>query len=133
MNTNAIIHASEKLYTVTKRAAVSDDRDARHIEIVERFKRLGTTLGKIAVPSDRPDWLKVHENVAMLHTAAVVADERRQATFTHAGSEAALVTSLHALAAVLGFTLADAGVAAEDAVNDDAAMAAVEGVKVAAE
>lgn len=126
MNTPAIIHASEKLYTVTKRAAVSDDRDARHIEIVERFKRLATTLGKVATQFRTPDWMAVHEAVVHLHTEAVQADERRQATFAHVGSEAALVTSLHSLAAALGFVLADAATAAEDAANDDAAAAAVE-------
>lgn len=133
MNTTAIIHACEKLYTVTKRAAVSDDADARRIEIVERFKRLATTLGKVASPFDRPNWMKVHEAVVHLHTEAVQADERRQATFAHAGSEAALVTSLHALAAVLGFTLADADAAVSDDAYDDAARSRVEGEQIVRE
>jgi hypothetical protein len=127
MNTIAIIHASEKLYTATKRAAVSDDRDARHIEIVERFRRLATTLGKVATQFRTPDWMSVHERVVHLHTEAVQADERRMATFSHAGSEAALVTSLHALAATLGFILhpVDADIGAAD-LDDETAMAAVE-------
>jgi predicted NAD-dependent protein-ADP-ribosyltransferase YbiA (DUF1768 family) len=126
MQTAPVIHACEKLYTLTKRAAVSDDRDARRAEVIARFEIMATVLGKIATRFRAPDWMRVHEAVVHCHTEAVQADERRQATFAHAGSEAALVTSMHALAAVLGFTLADAATAAEDAANDDAAAAAVE-------
>lgn len=128
MNALTIIRTTERLYTLTKRAAVSDDRDTRRADIVARFRDMCTALGKIAMPKLSRDWMAVHEAVVHLHTEAVQADERRMATFAHAGSEAALVTSLHALAAVLGFTLADAATAAED----DAAQAAVEGEKLEA-
>jgi hypothetical protein len=132
MNTPAIIFQAERLYTLTKRAAVSDDRDARRAEIVERFQRLATILGKIATKFREPEWMNVHERVVFLHTEAVQADERRQATFVHAGSEMALLTALHALAAALGFVLhdvdADTGSADAEAdeAHDDAAMASVE-------
>ena len=55
----------------------------------------------------------------------------RSRTFAHAGTEAALLTQMIGFAAVLGFTLADAATASEDA-GDDAAMSAVEGSKLQA-
>jgi len=114
MNALTIIRTTERLYTITKRAAVSDDRDTRRAEIVARFKDMCTALGKIASPKLSRDWVAVHDAVVLLHTEAVQADERRQATFAHAGSEAALVTSLYALASALGFVVSDAATAAQD-------------------
>lgn len=133
MNTAIIIRHCEKLWTLTKRPGLSDDRDARRADIVAQFEAMCTDLGKIATKLIGRDWDHVHERVHFLHTEAVWAEERRVGTFTQVGSETALVTSLHSLAAVMGFTLADAATAAtaaEDGAirerDDRAAMAAVE-------
>lgn len=123
MRTRLIIRATEKLYTLTKRAAVSERYQDHRERALVVFEDLATNLGKIATRIGAPDWLMVMEKVHFLHTEAVQAEERRSGTFTHIGSETALVTSLHALAAVLGYALADI----EAAADDDAALAAVEG------
>lgn len=129
LDTTKIIAATEKLYTLTKRAAVSDCRDVRRDEVLGRFRLLATDLSKLVDAIGRPDWETAHEAVVNLHTAACVAEERRLAPFTHLGSETAVLTNLHALAAILGFALSDAATARVDP-DDIDAMTAVEGVEV---
>ena len=134
LDTAKIIHATEKLYTLTKRSAVSDCRDIRRDEVLGRFRLMATELGNLVDSVARPDWEMAHEAVVHLHTAACMAEERRLAPFTHLGSETAVLTNLHALAAILGFALSDAATARVDG-DDIDAMSSVEGndMRVAAE
>lgn len=125
MNTTAIITASERMLTLSKRAIVSDDRDTRRNAILGVFGKLATDMGKIAVSIGTPNWGGVVMAAYDLHTEACNADERRCGTFAHAPSEMALVGTLHGFAAVLGFTLADAATADIDH-DDEAAQEAVE-------
>ena len=128
MNAARIITTSERIMTLAKRAIVSDDRDTRRKAIVIEFEAMATDLGKIASPADRPNWGGVVMASYDLHTAAVEADERRCSTFTHLGSEMALVGKLSVFAAVLGFQIEDAATAPIPApVDDTDAMCAVEG------
>lgn len=126
MNTTKIIHATEKLDTICIRLARPADQDARRAELIEAFKAMCTDIGKIATEFRRPDWHHLQVRMHDLRWAAAQADEARVATFAQVGTEAALVTSLHSFAAVLGFVLADAATAPVDGFDDDAAMAAVE-------
>lgn len=127
LSTAPIISATEKLYTLVKRAQVSTHRDDHRDAIIETFKALCTDLGKLAVEFRRPDWMRAHIAIVDLHSAAISDEEARCGTFTLIGAELALVTSLHSLAANLGFLLEDAATAPVHA-DDDAARAAVEGV-----
>ena len=111
MNTQAIIRCTERLYTLVKRASVSTNRDDHREAIMARFSDLASDLGKLVTVMGRPDWQRVHLQLVDLHSAAVHADEARTGTFAHIGSETALLTSLHAFAATLGFTLSDAATA----------------------
>lgn len=132
MNTLSIIRHTERLDTICIRLARPADQDQRRQDLVVAFERMATELGKIASPCGRPDWHRVQTAMHNLRWAAVHADEARVATFAQLGTEAALVGSLHAFAAVLGLTLADAATAATDELDDDLAMAAVEGGKLEA-
>jgi hypothetical protein len=125
MNTRRIIRASERIMTLAKRAIVSDDQDTRRDQILSCFCNLASDLDKMVDVAGRPNWGGVVMASYDLHTAACNAEERRSGTFAHAGSEMALVGSLHAFAAVLGFTLSDAGTAPTDT-EDEAAQMAVE-------
>jgi hypothetical protein len=118
VNTKAIIRATERMLTLAKRAAVSEDRDTRRAELVAVFSRLATDMGKVITTFRAVNWENVGLQTAIhaLHTEAVQADERRCGTFTHLGSETAVLTNLHALAAVLGFVLSDAATAFEEIV-----------------
>jgi hypothetical protein len=110
LNTRTIIRATERMLTLAKRAAVSEDRDTRRAELVAVFSRLATDMGKVITAFRAVNWENVGLQTAIhaLHTEAVQADERRCGTFTHLGSETAVLTNLHALAATLGFILSDA-------------------------
>tara|TARA_R110000851_G_C13100092_1_gene568105 strand:+ start:6598 stop:7005 length:408 start_codon:yes stop_codon:yes gene_type:complete len=125
MNHTQIIAHAERLYTISKRVAVSDDAQARRDDLVVEFGSLATEIGKIAQRRWKPDWTRVQMAIVDLHSAAVYADERRSGTFVRLGDETVLVTSLAALAACLGFVLDDAATAPTDE-HDEAAMAAVE-------
>lgn len=124
MNTDTIIRATEKLYTLTKRLSYAEDRDGCRADIIDTFKAMATDLGKLAVPELMPDWLRVHLASMDLHSAALQAEASRIGTFNQAGCEAALSMSLISLAANLGFIIEDA--------DDDAAMAHVEGARLEA-
>lgn len=126
MNAATIISASERMLTLAKRAIVSDDRDTLRNAILGVFGKMATDIGKMAVSTHPTNWGGVVMAAYDLHTEACNAEERRCGTFAHAPSEMALVGSLHAFAAVLGFELADAATAPADEIEDDAAMAHVE-------
>jgi len=132
MNTARIIQSTERLYTLIKRAAISTNRDDHRDAILGEFEAMCATLGKTASRFKPTDWQRVHLNLVDLHSAAVHADEFRSGSFAHIGSEASLLTSLHAFAAVLGFVLADADPSPihETYLDDHAAMAAVEGHEI---
>lgn len=132
MNTTRIIQSTERLYTLIKRAAISTNRDDHRDAILGEFEAMCAALGKTVTRFKPTDWQRVHLNLVDLHSAAVHADEFRSGSFAHFGSEASLLTSLHAFAAVLGFMLADAGPAPihETILDDHAAMAAVEGHEI---
>lgn len=133
MNTQAIITASERMLTLTRRAAVSDDADARRDQIKADFLRLATELGLIAQWFRPPTWTAWPVAIECLHTEAAQADERRSGTFAHAPSEMALMTTLRAAGMVLGFTLADAATALDEP-EDEAARRYAEGAeRIAAE
>lgn len=129
MNLSDIISATEAMLTLAKRAAVSDDIDARRAELLQRFDAMATDLGKIALRFKPTDWENVQLQVAIhaLHTEAIHADERRSGTFAHLGSETAVLTNLCRLAAVLGYTLEDAATAPVDEPEDIAARIHAEG------
>jgi hypothetical protein len=129
MNTTCIIRHTERLDTIAIRLAYTHDRDARRDELIDAFKAMCTDIGKLATQFRRADWNYIQTRVSELRWNAVKADEARVATFAQVGTEAALVTSLHAFAAVLGFTLADAATASDDTTNpdDETARDAVEG------
>lgn len=131
MNTQAIITASERMLTLTKRAAVSDDADARREQIKSDFLRLATELGLIALWFRPPTWTAWPVVIECLHTEAAQADERRFGTFAHAPSEMALLTTIRAAGMVLGFTLADAATALDEP-EDEAAMVFAEGADLRA-
>jgi hypothetical protein len=129
MNTARVIQSAERLYTLHKRASVSNDRDTRREELIAEFNNLATDLGKIATKFRAPLWKEIGMAVVDLHSVAVHADEGKVGPFVPLGGEMALITQLHSFAAILGFVLADAATADED----DAAMMAVEGMRSAAE
>lgn len=131
MNTAILIRDTERLETICIRLERTSDQERRRKELVFAFEKMATDLGKLAIPYSRPDWGKTHSAVSRLRWAAVQADESRIDTFTHVGAETALVTSLHSLAAALGFILEEAA----GAIHDAKTMVAVEGrdVGVAAE
>lgn len=131
MNAETIIHASERMLTLAKRAIVSDERDTHRTAILGVFGTMSTDLGKIVVAVGIPIWSGVVMAAYDLHTAACNADERRAGAFAHAPSEMALVSALHSFASVLGFRVADAATAPTDT-EDDAAMTAVEGARMEA-
>jgi hypothetical protein len=116
LDTKTIIRATERMLTLAKRAAVSDDRDTRRAELVAVFSRLSADLGKVVTTYRAVNWENVGLQTAIhaLHTEAVQADERHCGTFTHLGSETAVLTNLRALAATLGFVLSDAATATEE-------------------
>lgn len=126
MITETLIRHTEKLDTICYRLMRPADRDQRRTELVKAFEAMATDLGKLAIATDRPNWGAVHGAMMNLRIAAANADESRLDTFAHVGAEAALLTSLYAFASVLGFILDDAATAPAD-VDDDDAMAAVEG------
>lgn len=119
LDTDKIIHACEKLYTQTKRLTYTDDRDGCREQIVDTFKAMATDLGKLAVPDLLQDWSRVHLASMDLHSAAIQAEAARAGTFKHVGCEAALLQSLIAFAAVLGFILEDAATARIDTTPED--------------
>lgn len=129
MNTTIIVAATERLETICHRLARPSDQARLRQELVAGFERLATDLGKLCEPCGRPEWQDVSEAMTKLRWDAVMADESRASTFSHLGTEAALIASLHAFAAVLGFTLADAATARPD---DEDAMRAVEGTQMEA-
>lgn len=110
LDTTKIIRACEKMRTLTMRAAISADRDTHRDAILETFGQLATDLDKIAT-SFRPAEWGIELAVGNLHSAAVYAEETSSETFAPIGGQAALVTSLHAFAATLGFVLSDADTA----------------------
>lgn len=126
MNTALIIRHTERLDTICIRLARPADQEQRRKDLVAAFEKMATELGKIVSPCGRPDWRHLQQTMHNLRWAAVQADEGRISTFAHVGAEMALLTSLRAFAAVLGFTLADAATAPADEIEDDAAMAHVE-------
>lgn len=125
LNTRTIISATERMLTLTRRAAVSDEAHNRHDEIVAAFLDMATECGLFAERIDRPDWVRWNPKLIALHTEASQAEERRCGTFAHAPSEMALLTSLRAAAMVLGFTLSDAATA--DTPEDEIARRYAEG------
>lgn len=127
LNTRTIISATERMLTITLRMAVTDDMDGRRKDLIAAFEAMATDLGKLASSEWPPatNVAHIHEAVQRLHTEAVQADERRCGTFTHLGSETAVLTNLHALAATLGFTLSDAATA--DIPEDEIARRYAEG------
>ena len=128
MNTALILRATERLDTAVIGISYTDDRDADRAGIIELFLGLATDIGKIASPlPGGPDWLRIQRAMHELRWQAVQAHKARSRTFAHAGAEAALVVHLHAFAAVLGFTLADAATAIPDDFDDETARDAIEG------
>ena len=129
LNTRTIISATERMLTITLRMAVTDDMDGRRKDLIAAFETMATDLGKIASSEWHPatNVAHIHDAVRKLHTEAVQADERRCGTFTHLGSETAVLTNLHALAAVLGFVLSDAATA--DIPEDESARRYAEGAE----
>lgn len=127
LDTTKIIRATERMMTAVTRCAVTEERTERRQSVVNLFCMLATDLGKIASPLPRTFWEEhtAFYAVQKLHTEAVQADERRSGTFTHLGSETAVLTNLCALAAVLGFTLSDAATA--DIPEDESARRYAEG------
>lgn len=113
LDTTKIIRATERMLTAVTRCAVTEERTERRQSVVNLFCMLATDLGKIASPLPRTFWEEhtAFYAVQKLHAEAVQADERRSGTFTHLGIETAVLTNLHALAAVLGFVLSDAATA----------------------
>lgn len=134
MNTAAIITASERMLTLSKRAAISNEPDTSRNALLSTFGKMATDIGKIASSFRAPNWSNIDLQSAIyrLHTEAVHADEHRSGTFVHVPSEMALVTALHGLSACLGFVVSDAATAQTDE-HDEAAMAAVEMRQEAAE
>ena len=125
MNTDLIIMACEGMWTATKRAGINSDlKDEHRTHVRAMFDDLATNLELLAEPTgSRPEWEAVHEAVVHLHTAAVTADELRVGSFEHV-SIATVRQRLAVLANTLGYRLEDAATAPLD---DDAALAAVEG------
>lgn len=126
MNHAQLIRHTERLDTIAIRLAYTHDRDARRADLIEAFKVMCTDIGKLATRFRPAEWATMQTHMSELRWNAVKADEARSATFAHVGAEAALLTSLHAFAAVLGFVLADAATAAGEP-EDMEAMSAVEG------
>lgn len=125
LDTQKIIHACERMWTASKRVQFAALRDDHRINLVCTFKVLATDLGKIATQTGRPDWMRVQIAVTDLHSNAIADEEARAGTFTQIGAELRLATSLHALAANLGFTLEDAATA--DIPEDESARRYAEG------
>jgi hypothetical protein len=111
LDTTKITHACEKMLTLTRRAAVSDDAHTRHEQIIAKFLAMATECEMVAERIDAPDWVRWNPKLIALHTEAAQAEERRCGTFAHAPSEMALLTTLRAAAMVLGFILSDADTA----------------------
>lgn len=130
MNPAPLIRHTERLDTIAIRLAYTHDRDARRAELIDAFRAMCTDIGKLATPFGPADWGTVQARVSELRWNAIKADEARCATFAHVGSEMALLTSLHAFAAVLGFVLADAATAELETITppeDEPARDFVEG------
>lgn len=119
LDTTKIIHACEKMWTYSKRVQFAHLRDDHRMKLLNTFEVLATDLGKIVTRFGKPDWLRVQIAVTDLHSAAISDEEARAGTFHLIGSEMALVTSLHGLAANLGCTLEDAATAHVEALNPE--------------
>lgn len=118
LDTARIISATERMWTLSKRAWLSSTRDDHREALIEAFDKLCTDLGKMTVECGKADWMRAQIAVTDLHSAAVADEEARAGTFTQIGSELRLSVALHGLATNLGFTLEPI---------DDAAQAEVEG------
>lgn len=118
LDTDKIIRATERMWTLSKRAWLSSTRDDHRDAMIDAFKALCTDCGKLATKFKPADWMRVQIAVTDLHSAAVADEEARAGTFTQIGSELRLSVALHGLATNLGFTLEPI---------DDAAQAEVEG------